>query len=124
MGLTDYVSINKLTPRKLVDYFVGDMLLPTTNKKKTLTAVELYDTFERYCDANGLANPCVLNGFAMMICKRFQRVRRNKQTYYFCEYKDDVLYEEVQDTKKKVRHGWTEPAITNAEKPRLGSNKN
>lgn len=123
MTLLDHTSINKLTPKKIVDYFVGDMLMPTTNSKKVMSASDLYETFELYCDANGIGNPVSIHSFGRYLCNRFQRFKKNNVTWYFCEYKDDVLYEEAQQPEKKL-HGRAEPTDTVGATPRLGSSKN
>lgn len=121
--LLDHMSISKLTPKKIVDYFVGDMLMPTTNVRKVMSSAELYKTFELYCDANGIGNPVSVHSFGRYLCNRFQRFKKNNTTWYFCEYKDDVLYEEAQQPGKKI-NGRAKYTNTIGTTPQLGSDKN
>lgn len=90
--LRDHTSINKLTPRILIDYFISDMLLPTLDRHKRKSALTLYAAFEVYCNSNGLACPLTVSGFGIHMARRFQKIRYRNEIHYFCEFKDDVVY--------------------------------
>lgn len=67
----------------LVDDFVMDVLLPHT--KKTMPGSELYDLFEKYCEALEAAVPYSAVGFGKIISERLHKTRRNGRTFYYCE---------------------------------------
>lgn len=82
----------ELRPMELVDLFIGDCLLPTTNISKVMETKQVYEYYKQYCDYAELS-PVGLNIFGRCMANRFTRSRRKGVSFYRCELNPRVAVE-------------------------------
>ena len=78
------------TRKTIIDQFIGDVLLPTT-EAKSINVKDLYVVFTDYCKELGFAVPCQKSQFGRHMCSRFQRRVINGRREYFCEIRTELL---------------------------------
>jgi len=83
------MDVRELTATNIVDFFIGDCLMP--DKYHTLTASELYDIFLVYCDQTDIGVPCSIKFFGACLSDRFQRRRVRGRSQYFCSFKPGLF---------------------------------
>ena len=80
---------NDLTTSYLVDMFISDCLLPSTQNVQQ--AAHVYKVFEAYCESIQVGVPCGLKIFGKYMKKRFQRKLRNGKAMYFLDFRDGLF---------------------------------
>lgn len=83
----------KQTPRDIVDMFVADVLLPSTDTKKHMTTHVLYDYYKQYCDYAEV-DPVAINQFGKCLGRRLIKSRRQGKMHFLCELNPRVAKEE------------------------------
>jgi len=80
---------NDLTPSYIIDMFISDCLLPSTQNSQQ--AAHVYKVFEAYCESIQVGVPCGLKVFGKYMKKRFQRKVVNGRAMYFLEYRHGLF---------------------------------
>ena len=80
------------TRTRIIDQFIGDVLLPTT-QSRTVNVATLYDLFTDYCSHLGFGIPCQKPQFGRHLATRFQKRTINGYREYFCEIRPEMLLE-------------------------------
>ncbi len=81
----------ELTIPKIVELFVGDMLLPSTTEKMTPT--EMLPALEAYCAMLGVPQVTIV-GLGRELQKFYHRRRSMGKRYYYCRWKPGVIEED------------------------------
>jgi len=76
---------------RLIDLFISDCLLPSTDVKTLLRTAELFDIFDSYCEQIGVVTPVSRVHLGRRLSKRFQMIRRKGYNYFLCEYRPNLF---------------------------------
>jgi hypothetical protein len=76
---------------RLIDLFISDCLLPSTNIKTRLRTAELFDIFDSYCEQIGVITPVSRVHLGRRLSKRFQRLSISGYNYFLCEYRPNLF---------------------------------
>jgi phage/plasmid-associated DNA primase len=78
-----------MKPQAMVDEFISECLLSTTDSKHVIRNKQLYDWYEQWSKHADL--PVMTDSvFGRYLSKRFHRTRRNGKVYYFCSLNPKV----------------------------------
>jgi hypothetical protein len=78
-----------LTPAYIVDLFISDCTLPSTQDKEK--ASDIYNVFVAYCESMEIGVPCGIKHFGKLMKRRFQRRSSSGYAFYMLEYKPGLF---------------------------------